>query len=252
MAELSQPRPLAINGFNQNFALWIDRSVRWVSKHWLAVTNTFFLLYVGLPILAPILLAYGFTGPANLIYSLYRAACHQLPSRSYFILGEQVAFCQRDVAIYGMLFLGGVVYGLARPRLQPPALRWYAFFLVPIAVDGGMQLVSQLLEAISVAVLWGIGLVIIGLVTLLLYRRRHLSWHPLLFFTFGPLALIYLQFVDPHYHSDWLRRTLTGSLFALGTVWFAYPYLEESFNDIHQEVSAKLARASAVGKVEAG
>jgi uncharacterized membrane protein len=242
MTELSQPRPSSVNGFNQSFVLGIDRSVRWVSKHWLAVTNTFFLLYVGLPILAPILLASGLTGPANLIYSMYRAACHQLPSRSYFILGEQVAFCQRDVAIYGALFLGGLIYGLVRHRLKPPALRWYAFFLVPIAVDGGMQLVGQLLEVMSVAVLWVIGLVIIGLVSFLLYSRRNLSWHSLVFFAWGPLALIYLQFFDPHYHSDWLRRTVTGALFAIGTVWFAYPYLEESFNEIHQEVSAKLAK----------
>jgi len=252
MTELTQSRQPPETGFSQNFGLWTNRTVLWISKHWLALTNSFFLLYVGLPILAPVLLAYGLSGPANVIYSLYRAACHQLPTHSYFILGEQVAFCQRDIAIYGALFLGGVTYGLARHRLKPLPLRWYAFFLIPIAVDGGMQMVSQLLEVVPATVLWGLGLIIIGLITTLLYSRGHLTWHSLLFFAFGPLALFYVQFVDPHYHSDWLRRTFTGAFFAIGTVWFAYPYLEESFADIHQAVRAKLAKKTSSGKPSTG
>jgi uncharacterized membrane protein len=242
MSELIQPRPSPVSTFSQNFVLWIDRRVLWLSKHWLAVTNAFFLTYVGLPILAPILLAFGLTGPANTIYSLYRAACHQLPSRSYFIFGEQVAFCHRDVAIYAALFLGGLLYGFVRHRLKPPPLRWYIFFLVPIAVDGGMQMISQLLEAISITYLWIIGLAAVAVLSLILYTRKYLTWHSIIFFTFGPLALIFLQFGDPHYHSDWLRRTITGFIFGMGTVWFAYPYLEESFDEIYREVSAKLAQ----------
>lgn len=243
MSGLTQPQQPAVGGFSRNLVLWTDRRVLWVSKHWLALANTFFLLYVGLPILAPVLLAYGFTGPANTIYSLYRAACHQLPSRSYFVLGEQVAFCQRDIAIYGTLFLGGLVYSLVRHRLKPPSLRWYVFFLVPIAVDGGMQLANQLMRVASIHILWGIGLIAMGLVTAMLYSRNYLTWHSYIFFAFGPLSLIYLQFFDPHYHSDWLRRSITGFIFAIGTVWFAYPYLEESFAEMYQDVSAKLAKA---------
>jgi uncharacterized membrane protein len=240
MSDLTQPRPSPANNFSQNFVLWIDRRVLWFARHWLAAVNTFFLVYVGLPVLAPILLAFGFSGPANIIYSLYRAACHQLPSRSYFIFGEQVAFCQRDIAIYAALFLGGLVYSWARHRLKPLPLRWYILFLVPIAVDGGTQMVSQLIEAISITYLWIFGLVMVGVLSFILYTRKNLTWQSIVFFTCGPLVLLFLQFGDPHYHSDWLRRTITGSIFGIGTVWFAYPYLEESFNEIYQEVSAKL------------
>ena len=125
---------------------------------------------------------------------MYQIACHQLPSRSYFILGEQVAFCQRDVAIYGSVFLGGLLFGLVRRRLKPIPLRWYVFFLAPIAVDGGMQMASALLETLPMTVLWAIGLVAMGLVSVILYNRRYLTWHSYLFFAFGPLSLLYLQF----------------------------------------------------------
>jgi hypothetical protein len=111
-----------------------------------------------------------------------------------------------------------------------------------------MQMVSQLLEAVPATVLWGLGLIIIGLISTFLYSRGHLTWHTLIFFAVGPLALLYVQFVDPNYHSDWLRRTITGAFFAIGTVWFAYPYLEESFAEIHQEVSAKLSKRNSAGK----
>jgi hypothetical protein len=37
-----------------------------------------------------------------------------------------------------------------------------------------------------------------------------------------------------------LRRNLTGFIFGLGTVWFAYPYLEESFRDIYESTMAGL------------
>jgi uncharacterized membrane protein len=218
---------------------WVNRRALWVARHWLALANTFFLTYVGLPFLAPVLLAYGFTGPANTIYSLYRAACHQFPSRAYFIFGEQVALCHRDIAIYATLLAGGLVFGFIRHRLKPPPFHWYAFMLVPIALDGGMQMVSELLQVAPVIILWAIGLILIGVVMVVAYSQQKLTWHVMLFLAFGPLALLYVQFFGP-YHSDLLRRNLTGFIFGLGTVWFAYPYLEESFRDIYESTMAGL------------
>lgn len=240
----SNPRPTA--GSSRSLTLWADRRILWLSKHWLLALNIFFLIYVGLPFLAPILLAKGYTGAANFIYTLYRAACHQLPSRSYFIMGEQVAFCQRDVAIYGSLLLGGLVFGLMRRRLKPLQLRYYVFFLVPIALDGGMQLASGLLSVgVPIMPLWIIGLIAMGITMAILNSQRYLTWHSIFFFVWGPLALIYLSFY-PDYVSTWLQRTLTGLIFSFGTIWFVYPYMEESFRDIHQELVVKLFKASGV------
>ncbi|MEX1020554.1 MAG: DUF2085 domain-containing protein [Litorilinea sp.] len=150
--------------------------VLWIARHWLALFTTAWGLYVFLPFLAPILLQGGFTAPATLIYTLYSYACHQLPDHSYFLFGNslapnaatleaagmpagpnlfaqrafvggadvgyKVALCQRDVAIYGAIFLCGLLFALIRNRLESPSIRVYLLFLIPIALDGGTQLIG--------------------------------------------------------------------------------------------------------------
>ncbi len=202
---------------------------RW-PNHWLAAVNSFFLLYVLLPVLAPLLLVTGYQQAAQGIYWFYSHLCHQLPSHSYFIFGAQVAICERCLAMYGMMFLFGLVYSLMRDQVWPLPFRWYLLFLIPLGLDGGLQLVSELVRVAPWLLywMWGIGLLLIALPLLLL--RRVITWHSLLFLAAGPLALVYVQFFGL-YESDWLRRTLTGIIFALGTVWLTYPQLEEGFTE---------------------
>jgi uncharacterized membrane protein len=140
-----------------------------VRRHWLITANLAVAVFVGLPFLAPVLLAAGFDGPANVIYAAYQLVCHQWASRSYFLfgpepeygpaaltallgadaiytfvgspeLGYKVAFCERDVAIYVSVLLGGLVYGRFREQLPELSLTGYALLIVPIAVDGFTQL----------------------------------------------------------------------------------------------------------------
>lgn len=59
-------------------------------------------------------------------------------------IGYKVAFCERDVAIYGAILLFGLLFVLTNRKL--PALPWYLWILIgilPIAVDGFTQLLSQ-------------------------------------------------------------------------------------------------------------
>lgn len=59
-------------------------------------------------------------------------------------IGYKVALCQRDVAIYGGILIFGVVFSLSGRRLK--SLPWYLWIVVgmlPIAMDGLSQLVSQ-------------------------------------------------------------------------------------------------------------
>ena len=59
-------------------------------------------------------------------------------------MGYKVALCERDVAIYGGIFIFGILYALAKRRI--PRLPWQIWLLVgvlPIAVDGLGQLLSQ-------------------------------------------------------------------------------------------------------------
>ena len=57
-------------------------------------------------------------------------------------LGWKVALCQRDVAIYAAVFLTGLFYALVRDRLRPLPFKYYILFLIPIAIDGGTQLIG--------------------------------------------------------------------------------------------------------------
>jgi uncharacterized membrane protein len=191
-----------------------NNMVVWVARHWLAVFNTAWAIYVFTPFLAPVLMAAGLPAAAQVIYSIYSVLCHQLPGHSYFLFGPElaphthdlvaagmaagnnlfevrsfvggeatgwkVALCQRDVAIYATVFVTGLLYGLLRNRLRPLPFKIYVLFLIPIAVDGLTQLVG---------------------------------WR----------------------ESNWWLRTLTGALFGFGSVWFAYPYIEDAMQDVLDE-----------------
>jgi uncharacterized membrane protein len=207
--------------------LAVNNLSRW-PNHWLATLNSFFLIYALLPVLAPILLVMGRQQIAQAIYWFYSHLCHQLPTHSYFIMGAQVAICQRCLAMYGMMLVFGLAYGMSRRQVWPLPFRWYLLFLIPLGLDGGLQFVSELVKVAPYLLywLWGIGLLLIAILIIML--RRVITWQDLLFLAAGPLALVYVQ-VFGSYESDWLRRTLTGVVFALGSVWLIYPQLEEGF-----------------------
>ena len=58
-------------------------------------------------------------------------------------LGYKVAFCERDVAIYGGILIGGLAFSLVRRRVKPlPVLIWFLVGVLPMAIDGGTQLIS--------------------------------------------------------------------------------------------------------------
>ncbi len=161
-------------GYVARVAAWVERAVVWAARHWLALVNAALAIYVTLPFLAPVLMAWGWTGLGRAIYLAYVPFCHQLPERSFFLFGQQwvysladlqalglppdaglwerkfflgnavvgykMAFCQRDLALYGALWLTGLVYGWRGRRWRPLAWRWYLLSLAPMAVDGGTQL----------------------------------------------------------------------------------------------------------------
>jgi len=69
-----------------------------------------------------------------------------IAARSYLgspQVGWKVALCERDVAIYGGLLLGGLIFAVVRRRLRPlPIWAWLFFGILPVALDGGSQLLS--------------------------------------------------------------------------------------------------------------
>jgi len=60
-------------------------------------------------------------------------------------LGFKVALCERDVALYGGILAFGLLFSLTGRRL--PAISWWMWIILgilPIAWDGGSQIISQL------------------------------------------------------------------------------------------------------------
>jgi uncharacterized membrane protein len=204
------------------------------AHHWLAVINVWLAIYVGLPLLAPVLMANGLVWPATIIYKSYLFLCHELPHRSYFLFGPQavyslqelveaagvdalwgyplggdyrefvgnaelgfkVSLCQRDMAIYSTMLLTGLVFSVLRQRVKPISV-WVYFTLglVPIGLDG----VSQLLSYIVPSLMPG----------------------------------------GVPRESNWMLRTLTGALFGWATMALALPYLHESFTAMEEQLAER-------------
>ena len=91
----------------------LDRTARWIGKHWLKMALVFVSVFVALPWLAPVFARLGWWDVANPIYTAYALTCHQLPERAGTVFGYQVAFCYRNTAIYGGFIVFGALYGLA-------------------------------------------------------------------------------------------------------------------------------------------
>ncbi len=139
----------------------IDRAVYHFARHWVLFIAFITGLYAGLPLLGPVLMAAGLTTPANIIYTIYRVFCHQLPSRSSFIFGQQVCYCDRCLGIYTTLFVAVLLFAVVRKRVKPLPWQLYLVFAAPMAVDGltqilGLRSSSFELRAMSGA-LFGIG-----------------------------------------------------------------------------------------------
>ena len=132
------PRRRAFDVVVQKVALV---ALYWGTKHWLLFVNSVSFVVLILPtIVAPALLALDWNAPAQTIFAVYSTICHQMPSRSFFVFGEQMAFCQRQFAIHAAFFFFGMVYILFRRRLKSLPTWLAVVYSIPIAVDGFTQL----------------------------------------------------------------------------------------------------------------
>ncbi|MCA9382549.1 DUF2085 domain-containing protein [Candidatus Dojkabacteria bacterium] len=96
-----------------------------------------------LPFLAPVFMHFGLTGPAEFIYTIFVPFCHQKASRSLHLFDYQVAFCARDTFIYFTLFLASIFSYVF--RLKTIKIKYLILFSIPIALDGGIQIVTQII-----------------------------------------------------------------------------------------------------------
>ncbi len=112
----------------------------WFPRHWLLFVNGALALLLTGAALTPLFYAFGWPLVGHALFAAYHTICAQIPSHSYFLLGYQVALCARNLAIYGSLFLGSLLFRWMRAWLPPLDWRLWALTMVPMAWDGGTGL----------------------------------------------------------------------------------------------------------------
>jgi len=259
------PSKKVATGRTRDLVIGADKLIYKLSKHWLAALNTVIAIYVALPILAPVLMNAGVTGPARVIYTMYSPMCHQMASRSFFLFGEQpayprelagtkltplenytsslpefaaveagnwtefflaarrflgneqmgykIALCERDIAIYGFVLIGGLLYGLVRRwrKIRPlPLILFLIIGMGPIALDGFSQLFGYYATPLSGGAPQGFQ--------------------------------AFLGSIFPLRESTPFLRSFTGALFGFMLVWLAYPHLDYSMGRTEDDLERKLTR----------
>jgi uncharacterized membrane protein len=91
----------------------------------------------GLIIVAPVAAASGYDEIAGAIYGAFGMLCHQLPERSYFIEGHQLAVCSRCTGLYAGFTFTLLLYpliGSLKKTVAPPR-SWLLLSAVPLLID---------------------------------------------------------------------------------------------------------------------
>jgi uncharacterized membrane protein len=226
------------------------RVTSFLSRNWIIGFAVLFGLYVWLPFLAPVFMAAGWMLPGDIIQRIYMTQCHQLPDRSFFLFGPQityslpqiqtawqntldpavlrqfignpqmgwkVAWSDRMVAMYTGTWILGLAWWFLRRHIRPLPVWGLILFWLPMALDGGTHFISDFLSGMGAG-----------------FRYDNnwlaaLTGHSLPGWFYAGNAL-------GSFNSD--MRLLTGILFGLGLVWFAFPILDESFRSSEQPYQA--------------
>ena len=113
-----------------------QRKIRKTLVFWL-ISVVVVLSVVSLIVVAPVAAASGYSDIATGIYGAFATLCHQLPERSYFIDGHQLAVCSRCTGIYAGFAFTLLLYPLIRSLKSPvmPRPSWLLLAALPLAID---------------------------------------------------------------------------------------------------------------------
>ena len=221
-----------------------DKFSFWFSRRYMLVFSLVIFFYVGLPVLAPVLMKAGATAPANIIYKMYSPLCHQFGFRSFFLFGEQPYYPLTETGIAGEgtnLLDFETATGITHLHDAASQTRWDARYYIgdenvgykialcerDMAIYGAMLLFAL--------IFWATG-----------HRIPPLHWAIWLFVGLGFIGLdgfsqLISQFeisalaeILPYRESTPFLRTFTGFVFGFTTAWFGFPYVEESMRETRQ------------------
>lgn len=212
----------------------------WLSNHWLEIFLVIYGFWVFIPFLAPFFMVIGWTGVGKAIYFIYSFFCHQLPERSFFMFGEKimyslpyirsawqdtinptilrqfigneamgwkVAWSDRMISFYTGVWLFAAAWSPFRKKIKPLSFLGFAFFLLPIALDGGSHMLSDFA---------GLGQ---G------FRDTN-QW--LIMLTNNSFPMTFYAGDALGSFNSW-ARIITGLLAGLGIIWLAFPNIEAPF-----------------------
>lgn len=216
----------------------MDKPTPWLAKNWLLVFSLVWGVFVGVPLLAPVFMHWGWSESGLLIYKIYSFTCHQLPQRSIFLFGPksmyslaeiQAAFQSTTDPVILRQFIGNAEMGWKvawsdrmfsmYTAMLPAAWIWTALrkkpgylpvwglilLLVPMFLDGVTHIISDIA---------GLGQ---GF-------RDSNAW--LATITNNNLHASFYAGDGLGSFNSWMRL-LTGAFFAIGIVWYALPYIDE-------------------------
>lgn len=224
-----------------------DRSMYWISKHYLALLNFVMFLYFGLPLLAPVLMNAGLTGPANAIYTIYKPLCHQFGFRSFYLFGEQAYYPLEEARVHDVITFQSAT-GIQDVRNPAGVGRLAARQFTGNEVVGyKVALCERDMAIYSAILLFGILFAVTG------RRIKPLHWTLWILIGMVPIGLDGFSQLFSQMEWSWLvsflpyresipfLRVLTGALFGFTTAWFAYPAIEESMAETRQFFIKKFA-----------
>jgi len=225
-----------------------SRLVLRLSRHWLKIALGFLFLYVGLALLAPVLLHAGYDGAANVLYKMYGPMCHQFAFRSWFFYGDQLVYPRTvsgtdlqtfeqyassdayfenvdlyswsaDLQIKARSFRGNEEMGYKTALCERDVIIYATMFLAGL-------LFSRVRNWLRPAPIWLY--LILGLAPMGLDGFSQM-------FSYPPFEFWPVRETLPGY------RVLTGALFGLMNIWLAFPYLESSMRDTIKALEDRFA-----------
>ncbi|MEI7847574.1 MAG: DUF2085 domain-containing protein [Chloroflexota bacterium] len=221
-----------------------DRFSVWIARHWLFAVNLMFILYLGLPILAPALMKIGAELPARIIYTAYSPLCHQLGFRSFFLFGEQPYYPRSAAGIPGVITFGQAT------QIDENDLIAARKFVGNDMLGYKIALCERDVAIYGAIILFGF---LFGLTR---RKIKPLHWALWFLFAIGPIGLdgfsqlfsqIQIPMIAsflPYRESTPFLRIFTGFLFGFGTAWFGLPYVEESMKETLDLLDKKLSVGS--------
>lgn len=255
-----------VTGWQRSLVIGIDRFIYWMSGRWVWVFSLVAAIYVGLPMLAPVLMKVGAEAPARVIYTVYSPMCHQMASRSFFLYGEQPVYPR---ALADTDYTPIESYMPSIPEFaaasDDPA-NWGGFLLAARRWVGNDTLGYKMAlceRDIAIYSFVFIGSLLYGLLRRFGVKIKPLPLVAFIILGMGPIGLdgfsqlfgqyatagdtlAFLSNIFPLRESPPFLRTFTGALFGFSLVWMAYPHVEKGMVETHQELGAKLRKAGVI------